>query len=225
MRQPNPNNPVVFFGECLECCCSERPQAPARHAACADSMPDIQPQTSTTQQHPRRADVTIGGQAAGRIKMELWADIAPKTAENFRQLCTGEFRWAGMGLSFLLVACRAQSCAHMRHAPAAAAVVTRAVFFALQSAICESNQPRSTAAPLCVTGRTACRSATRAAPSTESSSEWKEGRLWALCVTHQQKQQPRADHSSSSCHLNPCVPHRVSPMKQPTFSPNLPGTL
>jgi hypothetical protein len=38
------------------------------------------------------ADVSIGGQPAGRIQMELWADIAPKTAENFRQMCTGEFR-------------------------------------------------------------------------------------------------------------------------------------
>ncbi|KAF9595041.1 hypothetical protein IFM89_036059 [Coptis chinensis] len=28
-------------------------------------------------------DVTIGTIAAGRIKMELFADIAPKTAENF----------------------------------------------------------------------------------------------------------------------------------------------
>ena len=35
-------------------------------------------------------DVTIGGQPAGRITMELYADKAPKTAENFRALCTGE---------------------------------------------------------------------------------------------------------------------------------------
>merc|ERR1712060_135024 len=28
--------------------------------------------------------------AAGRILMELRADVAPKTAENFRSLCTGE---------------------------------------------------------------------------------------------------------------------------------------
>ena len=35
-------------------------------------------------------DVTIGGVAAGRIKMELFADECPRTAENFRCLCTGE---------------------------------------------------------------------------------------------------------------------------------------
>ena len=39
VREPNPNNPVVFF------------------------------------------DVTIGGADAGRIKMELFADICPKTGE------------------------------------------------------------------------------------------------------------------------------------------------
>merc|ERR1711941_161306 len=35
-------------------------------------------------------DITIGGQAAGRVTMELFADVVPKTAENFRALCTGE---------------------------------------------------------------------------------------------------------------------------------------
>mmetsp|Transcript_962 Transcript_962/g.3439 ORF Transcript_962/g.3439 Transcript_962/m.3439 type:complete len:184 (+) Transcript_962:132-683(+) len=35
-------------------------------------------------------DVSIGGQPAGQIKFELFADICPKTAENFRQFCTGE---------------------------------------------------------------------------------------------------------------------------------------
>ena len=35
-------------------------------------------------------DMTIGGQPAGRIEMTLRADIVPKTAENFRALCTGE---------------------------------------------------------------------------------------------------------------------------------------
>merc|ERR1711990_543586 len=35
-------------------------------------------------------DMTIGGQAAGRIEMTLRADVVPRTAENFRALCTGE---------------------------------------------------------------------------------------------------------------------------------------
>ena len=35
-------------------------------------------------------DVSIGGKPAGRIEMELRADVVPKTAENFRALCTGE---------------------------------------------------------------------------------------------------------------------------------------
>lgn len=35
-------------------------------------------------------DITIGDQPAGRIEMELFADACPKTAENFRALCTGE---------------------------------------------------------------------------------------------------------------------------------------
>jgi len=35
-------------------------------------------------------DMTIGGKPAGRISMELFADVVPRTAENFRALCTGE---------------------------------------------------------------------------------------------------------------------------------------
>lgn len=41
-------------------------------------------------------DISIDSRATGRVEMELLADTVPKTAENFRQLCTGE---AGTGKS------------------------------------------------------------------------------------------------------------------------------
>ena len=41
-------------------------------------------------------DMSLGGRPAGRIVMELFSDVVPRTAENFRCLCTGE---KGMGRS------------------------------------------------------------------------------------------------------------------------------
>ena len=41
-------------------------------------------------------DITIGGKPEGRIVFELFNDVVPLTAENFRCLCTGE---KGMGKS------------------------------------------------------------------------------------------------------------------------------
>merc|ERR1719293_409647 len=42
-------------------------------------------------------DMTIGGNSAGRVTFELYADVVPKTAENFRALCTGEKGTGGSG--------------------------------------------------------------------------------------------------------------------------------
>lgn len=48
------------------------------------------------QRHPDNPvvffDMSIGGHHVGRVKLELYRDVAPKTVENFRQLCTGEFK-------------------------------------------------------------------------------------------------------------------------------------
>ncbi|CAL5091095.1 unnamed protein product [Urochloa decumbens] len=41
-------------------------------------------------------DISIGGGSAERITFELFANVVPKTAENFRALCTGE---RGLGAS------------------------------------------------------------------------------------------------------------------------------
>ncbi|EDW60943.1 peptidyl-prolyl cis-trans isomerase E [Drosophila virilis] len=45
-------------------------------------------------------DIRIGGNDAGRIVMLLRADVVPKTAENFRQLCTHEQGYGYKGCIF-----------------------------------------------------------------------------------------------------------------------------
>jgi len=45
-------------------------------------------------------DMEVGGEEVGRITFELRADAAPKTVENFRQLCTGEAGFGYKGTSF-----------------------------------------------------------------------------------------------------------------------------
>lgn len=37
-------------------------------------------------------DIEVGTADIGRISFELFADVVPKTAENFRQFCTGEYK-------------------------------------------------------------------------------------------------------------------------------------
>ena len=45
-------------------------------------------------------DISLGTHSLGRIKFELFADVVPRTAENFRQLCTGESKVQGKPQGF-----------------------------------------------------------------------------------------------------------------------------
>ena len=45
-------------------------------------------------------DISIGARGIGRIQIELLTSAAPRTCENFRQLCTGEFKRNGIPIGY-----------------------------------------------------------------------------------------------------------------------------
>ncbi|XP_011025284.1 PREDICTED: peptidyl-prolyl cis-trans isomerase [Populus euphratica] len=78
------------------------PKAPYiknQRMACANSMEnDVDLQAKVTTKC--FFDVEVGGEPVGRIVMGLFGDVVPKTAENFRALCTGDKGYGYKGCSF-----------------------------------------------------------------------------------------------------------------------------
>ncbi len=61
-------------------------------------------QIAASLRHPHNPvvflDVEVGSTPLGRILLELFSDVCPKTAENFRQFCTGECKKDGIPQGF-----------------------------------------------------------------------------------------------------------------------------
>jgi cyclophilin family peptidyl-prolyl cis-trans isomerase len=59
-------------------------------------------------------DIAIAGRRIGRVEITLRADVVPRTAENFRCLCTGEF---DIALCHSLYLSSSLSLSHDRNSP------------------------------------------------------------------------------------------------------------
>ena len=64
------------------------------------SWSQIQAQLRNPQNPVVFFDIRVGTTDIGRILMELYFDLVPRTAENFRQFCTGEAKRDGVSLGY-----------------------------------------------------------------------------------------------------------------------------
>ena len=81
---PQINSPNMFR-RCVFMCAGSR-SAASQAAKAVEYMPYEPVATNPVV----FMDISIEGSMAGRVQIELFSDIVPKSAENFRSLCTGE---------------------------------------------------------------------------------------------------------------------------------------
>lgn len=79
---------------------SVMPSTTRRHVSSFSTSPRAQAGSEPTVTNKVYFDVEIGGQPAGRIVLGLFGEAVPKTAENFRALCTGEKDFGFKGSAF-----------------------------------------------------------------------------------------------------------------------------
>jgi cyclophilin family peptidyl-prolyl cis-trans isomerase len=79
--------------------CGEKKKAPTTTSTTTPTAPKTTTSAPTGSRTKVWMDIGIGAQKTniGKITMELYNDVVPKTAENFRALCTGE---KGKGLHY-----------------------------------------------------------------------------------------------------------------------------
>lgn len=92
-----------YAGQTLDKESTEETKAPGAAEVVSEAVVDV---TVSAQPEEKKAnpqvyfDIKIGNSDVGRIVMILRADVVPKTAENFRQLCTMEQGFGFKGYAF-----------------------------------------------------------------------------------------------------------------------------